>query len=68
LELPKGEYTEEVRSALDSIGVSYIQKSGIHPQSLKKIMADRLKAEDDLPGEDEGFEIGYFDECKVKGK
>lgn len=67
-EFPKGEFSEEVQSALDELGVSYTTKSGIHPQSLKKIMSDRLRAGETLPDEDEGFSINFFDECRVKEK
>ena len=66
LDLARGEFTEEVGNALAELGVSYTKKSGIHPQTLKKVMADRLKAEEDLPTEDDGFEIEFFDECNVK--
>ena len=66
LDLAKGEFTEEVRNSLAELGVSYTQKTGIHPQSLKKVMSDRLKAEEDLPTEDDGFEIDYYDMCDVK--
>ena len=66
LDLARGELTEEVRNALAELGVSYTQKSGIHPQTLKKVMSDRLKAEEDLPGEDAGFDVKFHDECSVK--
>jgi len=69
LEFPKGELTDEAEQALDSLGLSYIKKSGIHPQSLKKIISDRLQAGEDLPDEeDNGIKVGYFDECVVKEK
>ena len=69
LEFPKGELTPEAEQALDSLGLSYIKKSGIHPQSLKKIISDRLQAGEDLPDEkDNGISVGYFDECVVKEK
>ena len=67
LEFPKGEFSEEAKAALEALGLSYTQKSGIHPQSLKKIISDRLKAGEVLPeGEDDGISVGYFDECVVK--
>lgn len=68
LDFPKGELTPEIESILETQGVSYTKKSGIHPQSLKKVMSDRLKAGDDVPGESDGFIINYFDECKIKEK
>ena len=68
LDFPKGEFTVETQAVLDELGVSYTKKSGIHPQSLKKIMSDRLKAGEDLPSEDSGIKINFYDECKVKGK
>jgi len=69
LEFPKGELTSEVEGALESMGLSYIKKSGIAPASLKKIMSDRLKDGEDLPDEEEnGIKIGYYDECVVKEK
>ena len=68
LDFPKGELTPDIEDMLELHGVSYAKKSGIHPQSLKKVMSDRLKDGDTLPTEDEGFLINYFDECKVKAK
>lgn len=70
LEFPKGELTPEAESKLEELGLSYIKKSGIHPQTLKKIMADRLKDGEELPMDEEsdGFKIGYYDECVVKEK
>jgi len=68
LDFPKGELTPEILAMLDEQGASYAKKSGVHPQTLKKIMSDRLKAEEDLPTEDDGFDINYYDECKVKAK
>lgn len=68
LEFPKGEFTDDVREALDGLGLSYIKKSGIHPQSLKKIISDRLNAGESLPDEDDGIKVGYYDECVVKSK
>ena len=68
LDFPKGELTQEIMDMLDAQGASYAKKSGIHPQTLKKVIADRLKAEEALPDEDAGFLINYFDECKVKAK
>jgi hypothetical protein len=66
LEFPKGEFTDELARALEEHGASYSKKSGIHPQSLKKIISDRLKAGEDLPSEDDGFVVNYYDEAKVK--
>ena len=68
LDFPKGEFTVEAESLLEELGVSYTKKSGIHPQSLKKIMADRLRAGESLPDEDAGFKLSFYDECKVKEK
>lgn len=68
LDFPKGELTSEITDMLDEQGASYAKKSGIHPQSLKKVMSDRLKDNETLPDEDNGFVINYFDECKVKAK
>ena len=66
LDLARGEFTTEVENAFAELGVSYTKKSGIHPQTLKKVMRDRLDAEEDLPSEDDGFEIDYYDMCNVK--
>lgn len=68
LDFPKGEFTPEAEHLLSELGVSYSKKSGIHPQSLKKIMSDRLKAGETLPSEDSGIKINFYDECRVKGK
>ena len=68
LDFPKGEFTEEAEQALSEMGLSYQRKSGVHPQSLKKIISDNLKAGEDLPDEDDGIKVSYFDECQVKEK
>ena len=68
LDFPKGELTEEVENSLLSMGLSYVKKSGIHPQTLKKVMSDRLNDGEDLPDEDVGIKVNYFDECVVKSK
>lgn len=68
LDFPKGELTSEVEDSLNNMGLSYTKKSGIHPQTLKKVMSDRLKDGEDLPNEDVGIQVGYFDECVVKAK
>lgn len=69
LDFPKGELTEEVEAFLDEQGLSYTKKSGIHPQSLKKIMSTRLQDGEELPDADEhGIAINYYDECAVKAK
>ena len=68
LDFPKGEFNDQAKAALESLGVSYTMKSGIHPQSLKKIMSDRLKAGSALPDEEYGFNINYFDEVRIKNK
>lgn len=68
LDFPKGEFTPEAELLLDELGVSYSKKSGIHPQSLKKIMSDRLKSGETLPSEDDGVKINFYDECRVKEK
>ena len=68
LDFPKGEFTVEAEHLLSELGVSYSKKSGIHPQSLKKIMADRLKAGENLPDDDSGIKINFYDECRVKEK
>ena len=66
LEFPKGELTPEAEGKLEELGLSYVKKSGIHPQSLKKIMSDRLNSGEMLPDEDTGIKVGYYDECVVK--
>lgn len=68
LDFPKGEFTVEAQTLLDELGVSYQKKSGIHPQSLKKIISDRLKAGEDIPSEDEGIKISFYDEAKPRFK
>lgn len=68
LDFPKGELTDEIMSLLNQQGLSYTKKSGIHPQSLKKIISDRLKAGEDIPGEDDGITVNFYDECKVREK
>jgi hypothetical protein len=66
LDFPKGEFTPEAEHLLSELGVSYSKKSGIHPQSLKKIISDRLKAGEDIPTEDAGIKVNFYDECRVK--
>lgn len=68
LDFPKGELSREVLELLDQQGLSYNKKSGIHPQSLKKIISDRLKSGEDIPSEDNGIEVKFYDECVVKEK
>jgi len=68
LDFPKGELTKEVEASLEEMGLSYTKKSGIHPQTLKKVISDRLKDAEELPDEDTGFKISYYDECAVKEK
>lgn len=68
LDFPKGEFTPEAEHLLSEMGLSFTKKSGIHPQSLKKIISDRLKAGEDIPSEDNGIKVNFFDECKVRGK
>jgi hypothetical protein len=68
LDFPKGEFNADVEYALGQLGASYTKKSGIHPQSLKKIMSDRLKSGEDLPSEDDGIALNFYDLCVVKGK
>jgi hypothetical protein len=68
LDFPKGELSSEVEDTLASLGISYTKKSGIHPQSLKKIISDRLKEGEDIPSEDDGIVVNYYDECRIKEK
>jgi len=68
VDFPKGEFTDEIQELLKGQGASYIRKDGIHAQTLKKVMSDRLKANESLPDEDQGFTINYHDECAVKEK
>jgi hypothetical protein len=68
VDFPKGEFTDEAKAALEEMGLSFTRKDGVHPQSLKKVMSDRLNAGEDLPSEDDGIKVGYFDECAVKIK
>lgn len=68
LDFSKGELTPEIVQLLDEKGLSYSRKSGVHPQSLKKIVSDRLEAGEDLPEECDGINVGYFDEGVIKLK
>ena len=68
VDFPRGEFTEEVQELLKGQGTSYIRKDGVNAQTLKKVMSDRLKAEESLPDEDQGFTISYFNACAVKEK
>lgn len=68
LDFPKGELSEEMLSELEASGVSFTRKSGIHPQTLKKVISDRIKDGETLPDEGEGIQVNYFDICKVKEK
>lgn len=68
LEFPKGELTQDAEKMLEDLGLSYVKKSGVHPQSLKKIMSDRLNSGEMLPDEDDGISVNYYDECAVKEK
>ena len=68
LDFPKGELTADVETKLEEMGLSYTKKSGIHPQTLKKVMSDRLKDGEDLPSEEVGIAVNFYDECVVKAK
>jgi Ca2+-binding EF-hand superfamily protein len=68
VDFPKGEFSSEVQHILEEMGLSFSRKDGVHPQTLKKVISDRLKAGESLPDEDEGFKVHYYDECQVKGK
>jgi hypothetical protein len=65
---PRGEFTEEIESAIEEMGASFTCKDGIAPQSLKKIVSDRLEAGESLPDEDQGIKVSYYDECRVSEK
>lgn len=68
VDFPKGEFTEEAQGILEELGLSFSMKNGVHPQTLKKVISDRLAAGEDLPSEDDGIKVTYFDECQVKQK
>lgn len=73
LEFAKGEFSMKASEMLHALGLSWQQKRGIHPQSLKKIMSLRLETGEDLPYSDgeeigDGIKVNYFDECVVKNK
>ena len=68
LDFPKGEYTPALEKFLTESGFSYTKKTQIHPQSLKKLISDRLEAGEDLPDNEDGLQVSYFDECVVKSK
>lgn len=68
LDFPKGEFNEEAQAVLEEMGLSYTMENGVHPQSLKKVISDRLEAGEDLPDEDQGIKVSYYDECMVKEK
>lgn len=68
LSLGKGEFSTDVAAALEELGVSYTKKSGIHYQSLKKVMMDRLKASEDFPSEEDGITVTHYNECEVKAR
>lgn len=68
VDFPKGEFTDETKETLKEMGLSFTMKNGIHPQTLKKVISDRLDAGEDLPNEEEGIKIHYYDECHIKDK
>lgn len=69
LNFKKGEFTPEAEEALNALGIDVSdRKRGIHPQSLKKIISDRLKAGEEVPTEDDGIDVNFFDIVKVKEK
>ena len=68
LDFPKGQLTEDVEHTLEEMGLSYVKKSGIHPQTLKKVISDRLHAGEDLPDEETGIKVNYYDECSINEK
>jgi len=69
LNFKKGEFTVEAEHLLNELGIDISdRKRGIHPQSLKKIISDRLKAGEEVPTEDDGIDVNFFDIVKVKEK
>jgi hypothetical protein len=69
LNFKKGEFTVEAEHLLNELGIDVSdRKRGIHPQSLKKIVSDRLKAGEEIPTEDDGIDVKFFDIVKVKEK
>lgn len=68
VDFPKGEFTEEAQYTLEKMGLSFTRKDGVHPQTLKKVISDRLAAGEDIPDEDNGIKVLYYDECSVKEK
>lgn len=68
VDFPKGEFTSEAQELLMEMGLSFTRKDGVHPQTLKKVISDRLKAGESLPDEDQGIMVNYYDECKVRSK
>ena len=68
VDFPKGEFTAEAQGVLEEMGLSFSRKDGVHPQTLKKVMSDRLEAGESLPDEDNGIKVSYYDECLVKEK
>ncbi len=65
LKFGKGEFNQDIETYLEEQGVSYEKDSGIHPQSLKKIIKDRIEAQEELPSQDL-IEVKTFNIAKIK--
>lgn len=65
LKFGKGDFNQDIETYLAEQGISYEKDSGIHPQSLKKIIRDRIEAQEELPSEDL-IEVKTFNIAKIK--
>jgi hypothetical protein len=65
LKFGKGDFNQDIEAYLSEQGISYEKDVGIHPQTLKKIIKDRIDAEEELPS-DNLIEVKTFNIAKIK--
>lgn len=67
LKFPKGELDEDAISYLSEHGYSFERDSKVHPQTLKKVISDRINAGEELP-DDTIINVNMFEYVEVKNK
>jgi len=67
LSFPKGELKAEELQLLEDRGLSFTREGSAPPASVKKIISDRIREGEEIPGEDV-ITVSYFDMAEVKKK
>ncbi len=68
-EFKKSEVTEErfakLTETLKDLGLAFTCDSKVNGQSLKSALKTRLSLGEDVPSEEDGISLSYFQQCKV---